>query len=344
MRAVVIHAEKDLRIDTLPDEAAMDADQVRVKIEAGGICGSDLHYYQHGGFGAIRVREPMVLGHEIAGRVLEVGKNVTHVAPGDHVAVNPSRPCNACTFCLRGMQMHCLDMRFYGSAMRFPHVQGGFREMLVCDAPQAVKVPKSVSTAAAAFGEPLAVCLHGVNRAGPLLGKRVLITGCGPIGLLAMLAARHAGAGEIVCTDIAPNALAMAKKMGADDAINTASGPEALARFTKDKGYFDVMFEASGNQHALVGAFTALKPRAIIVQLGIGENFSIPISVLVAKEFDLRGTFRFQEEFQTAVDAIASGRIDVMPLLTETMPVDKALDAFHLAADKSRAIKVQLSF
>ncbi|MGL4495313.1 MAG: alcohol dehydrogenase catalytic domain-containing protein, partial [Beijerinckiaceae bacterium] len=106
MRAVVIHAEKDLRIDTLPDEAAMDADQVRVKIEAGGICGSDLHYYQHGGFGAIRVREPMVLGHEIAGRVLEVGKNVTHVAPGDHVAVNPSRPCNACTFCLRGMQMH----------------------------------------------------------------------------------------------------------------------------------------------------------------------------------------------------------------------------------------------
>lgn len=343
MRAVVIHAAKDLRVDVMPEPGPLGERDVRVKIEAGGICGSDLHYYQHGGFGAVRVREPMVLGHEIAGRVLETGKSVTHVRPGDSVAVNPSRPCNACDYCRRGMQAHCLDMRFFGSAMRFPHVQGGFRDMLVCDAVQAVKIPEHVSTIAAAFAEPLAVCLHGVNRAGPLLGKRILVTGCGPIGLLAMLAARHAGAGEIVCTDIAPNALAMAEKLGADAAINT-SGADALASFARDKGYFDVMFEASGNQHALVGAFPALRPRAIIVQLGIGDNFAIPISVLVAKEFDLRGTFRFHEEFETAVHAIASGRIDVMPLLSEAMPVERALDAFHLAADKSRAIKVQLRF
>lgn len=343
MRAVVIHAAKDLRVDTLPEPGSLGGNDVRVKIEAGGICGSDLHYYQHGGFGAVRVREPMVLGHEIAGRVMDVGKDVTHVKAGDSIAVNPSRPCNACDYCRRGLQAHCLNMQFFGSAMRFPHVQGGFRDMLICDGAQAVKIPSHVSTTAAAFGEPLAVCLHGVNRAGPLLGKNILITGCGPIGLLAMLAARHAGASQIMCTDIAPNALATAKKLGADETINT-SDTDALAHFAKDKGYFDVMFEASGNQHALVGAFPALRPRAIIVQLGIGENFSIPISVIVAKEFDLRGTFRFHEEFQTAVDAIASGRIDVMPLLTEAMPVERAIDAFHLAADKSRAVKVQLRF
>ncbi|MGL4323144.1 MAG: zinc-binding dehydrogenase, partial [Beijerinckiaceae bacterium] len=203
---------------------------------------------------------------------------------------------------------------------------------------------KSVSTAAAAFGEPLAVCLHGVNRAGPLVGKRVLVTGCGPIGILAMMAARYAGASEIICTDIVETALASARRLGADDVINTSSGADALARFTNNKGYFDVMFEASGNQHALVGAFAALKPRGIIVQLGIGDQFNIPISVIVAKEFDLRGTFRFHEEFNNAVAAIASGRIDVMPLVTAALPVERALDAFNLAADKSRALKVQLTF
>ncbi|MGL4325123.1 MAG: alcohol dehydrogenase catalytic domain-containing protein, partial [Beijerinckiaceae bacterium] len=118
MRAVVIHAPKDLRVDSISDDAPMGPDQVRIKIEAGGICGSDLHYYQHGGFGTVRVREPMVLGHEIAGRVLETGANITHVRAGDHVAVNPSRPCNKCEYCLRGLQAHCLDMRFFGSAMR----------------------------------------------------------------------------------------------------------------------------------------------------------------------------------------------------------------------------------
>ena len=192
----------------------------------------------------------MILGHEIAGTVARVGAEVASVKPGQRVAVNPSRPCGACRYCQEGKQNHCLDMRFYGSAMRFPHVQGGFREVLVCDEAQAVPVPPAMSAAQAAFAEPFAVCLHAVNRAGPLLGKRVLVTGAGPIGALTVIAARRAGALEIVATDVADAPLAAARKVGADAAVNV-SEKDALARYGADKGYFDVMFEASGNAQAL---------------------------------------------------------------------------------------------
>jgi L-idonate 5-dehydrogenase len=176
MKAVVIHAPHDLRID----EAAVPAvgpNQVKVRIRAGGICGSDLHYYHHGGFGTVRLRQPMILGHEIAGEVMEIGAGVTRVAPGDRIAVNPSQPCGHCKFCLEGLANHCLDMRFYGSAMRNPHMDGGFREVLVCSEAQAVKLPDGLSMEIAAFAEPLSVCLHAARQAGPLLGKRVLVTG-----------------------------------------------------------------------------------------------------------------------------------------------------------------------
>lgn len=344
MRAVVIHAEKDLRVEatSAPKPGPLD---VRVRIEAGGICGSDLHYYLHGGFGAIRVREPMILGHEIAGTVEAVGSEVSRVKPGDRVAVNPSRSCGRCRYCQTGQQQHCTDMLFYGSAMRFPHVQGGFRDVLVCEERQAVKVAAGVSAAMAAFAEPLAVCLHAAKRAGPLLGKRVLVTGSGPIGILAMVAARAAGAAEIVATDVVDGPLPTALQMGASAAINVVAEPERLkADYGAEKGAFDVMFEASGNQHALTGAFDVLRPGGIIVQIGVGGNFTLPMNVLVAKEFDLRGSFRFHEEFDWAVAMIGSGLIDLKPLLTASIPVDRAVEAFDLAADKSRAMKVQLAF
>ncbi len=344
MRAVVIHAEKDLRVEatSAPEPGPLD---VRVRIEAGGICGSDLHYYLHGGFGAIRVREPMILGHEIAGTVEAVGAEVSRVKPGDRVAVNPSRSCGRCRYCQTGQQQHCTDMLFYGSAMRFPHVQGGFRDVLVVEERQAVKVAAGVSAAMAAFAEPLAVCLHAAKRAGPLLGKRVLVTGSGPIGILAMVAAKAAGAAEIVATDVVDGPLPTALQMGASAAINVVAEPERLkADYGAEKGAFDVMFEASGNQHALTGAFDVVRPGGIIVQIGVGGNFTLPMNVLVAKEFDLRGSFRFHEEFDWAVAMIGSGLIDLKPLLTASIPVERAVEAFDLAADKSRAMKVQLAF
>jgi L-idonate 5-dehydrogenase len=343
MRAAVIHAAKDLRIDPVETPAMRDG-EVEVRIEAGGICGSDLHYYLHGGFGTVRLKEPMILGHEIAGTVTRVGGNVSKVSVGQRVAVNPSRPCGQCRYCAEGRQNHCLDMRFYGSAMRFPHVQGGFRDTLVCDEAQAVPVSPLTSAAQAAFAEPLAVCLHAVNRAGPLLGRRVLVTGAGPIGALTVIAARRAGAIEIVATDVAEAPLAMARRVGAGAAINVATDAQPLERYAADKGHFDVMFEASGNGAALASGLAVLRPRGVIVQIGVGGDVTIPLNVVVAKEFDLRGTFRFHEEFALAVDLIGNNLVDVMPLLTATVPLTEAREAFELAADRSRSMKVQLSF
>jgi len=343
MRAVVIHAPKDLRIDQFPDPAPC-AGEVRVKIAAGGICGSDLHYYHHGGFGTVRIQHPMALGHEIAGVVAAVGEGVTHVAPGTRVAVNPSRPCDACRYCRMGLHNQCLDMRFMGSAMRFPHVQGGFRESLTVDESQAIPISPTLTMAEAAMAEPLAVCLHAARQAGSLIGARVLVTGCGPIGSLAVLAARYSGAAEIVATDIAAYPLSVAKRVGASRTTNIVEEPQALAPYAQDKGSFDVLFEASGNQATLRGALDVVRAGGIIVQLGLGGDMTLPINVIVAKEIQLRGSFRFDEEFRLAVDLMGQGLVDVKPLLSETLPFERAAEAFELASDRSRAMKVQLAF
>ena len=342
MKAAIIHGARDLRIGTaeLPPLGPTD---VQVRIRAGGICGSDLHYYQHGGFGTIRVREPIIPGHEIAGEVTATGTGVTRVRPGDRVAVDPSRPCGTCRYCREGAPRHCLEMRFLGSAMRFPHVQGGFRESLVCTEAQAVPVPPDLPLEHAAFAEPLAVCLHAASQAGPLQGRRVLVTGAGPIGALCVLVARHAGAREVVVTDLADAPLAIARRIGADLAQNTRADPAALDRFGTDKGWFDVVFECSGAGPALAAAVAAARPGAVIVQVGLGGDVTLAANTLVAKELQLRGTFRFDREFEWAVGFIASGAIQVAPLLTEVVPLDDAVRAFELAGDRTRAMKVQLA-
>lgn len=343
MRALVIHAPKDLRIDPVP-VVEPGPGEVAVRIGAGGICGSDLHYYQHGGFGTVRIREPMVLGHEIAGTVHRVGAGVTRVAPGTVVAVNPSRPCRACRYCLEGKANHCLAMRFYGSAMPYPHIQGAFRDELVITEDQAFPVRPGVSVQAAAMSEPLSVGLHAIERAGTVTGRRVLVTGCGPIGALLIGALRRAGASEIVAVDLAAAPLACALRMGADRAIDAAAEPQALDAYKRDKGHFDVLFEASGNERALVGALEAVRPRGIVVVVGLGGEVRLPMNAIVGRELELRGTFRFHEEFGRAVDFIGSGLIDVAPVLSATVPIEQAVEAFELAADRSRSMKVQLSF
>jgi L-idonate 5-dehydrogenase len=344
MRAIVAHAAKDLRIEEAP-APGLGPHDIRVRVTFGGICGSDLHYYRHGGFGAVRLREPMILGHEIAGVVDAVGADVERVRPGDPIAVNPSVPCNRCRYCLEGRQNQCLDMRFYGSAMRFPHVQGAFREVLVCLASQAHLVPQGVTLQEAAMAEPLAVALHATRRAGPLIGKRVLVSGSGPIGALTATAARRAGAAEIVVTDIADGALTFASRVGADRVINVARESEALSAYAADKGYFDALFEASGAESALSSGIEVVRPGGTIVQLGLGGgDMTIPINKITAKELELRGTFRFHEEFALAVEFIGKGLIDVKPLISATAPLANARDAFELASDRSRSMKVQIAF
>ena len=343
MKAVVIHAAKDLRIEEREIEK-LEAGQVEVAIEAGGICGSDLHYYNHGGFGTVRVREPMILGHEVAGTIKALGEGVSGLAIGDRVAVSPSRPCNHCEYCLKGQQNQCLNMRFYGSAMPMPHIQGAFRQRLVAEAWQCHKVGDRVSIHEAAMAEPFAVTLHGVTRAGALTDKRVLVTGCGPIGALAIIAARAHGAREIVATDVMDAVLLKAMSIGADRVINVANNPEQLATYSANKGYFDVQFEASGNERAVRSGLEVLRPRSTVVQLGLGGDVSIPQNLVVAKEIEMKGTFRFHEEFGLAVDLISKGRVDLKPLLTGTYRLEDAVEAFEVAGDRSRSMKVQLVF
>lgn len=342
MRAVVIHAPKDLRIEEY-EVAAPGPGEVLVRLAAGGVCGSDLHYYNHGGFGAVRLKEPMILGHEVSGHVEALGEGVKGLAPGDLVAISPSRPCGHCRYCAEGLRNHCLNMRFYGSAMPFPHIQGAFRERLVVDASQCVKAD-GLAPGVAAMAEPLSVCLNAARRAGELLGRKVLVTGCGPIGALCILAARRAGAAEIVVTDLSAAALAHGLRLGADRTVNVAEEPEALAPCAADKGWFDVLFECTGAPQALAAGIAALRPRGVIVQVGLGGDMNVPLQALTAKELDLRGAFRFHEEFPVAVRLMQAGLIDPSPLITHTVPLEDAEQAFLAASDRSRAMKTQIAF
>jgi L-idonate 5-dehydrogenase len=292
----------------------------------------------------VRIKEPMVLGHEVAGTVVAVAPGVQNVRIGDKVAINPSRPCGACKFCLEGLPNQCLDMRFYGSAMRTPHVQGAFRNMLLCEATQCVKVAEHVPLRLAALAEPFSVGLHGVSRAGPLLGKRVLVSGCGPIGVLAIAAARAHGAAEITATDVVDEPLGIARAMGADQVINVARDKEWVSRYSTDKGTFDVMLECSGNERALRDGLEVMRPRGVVVQLGLGGDVSIPQNMVVAKELSICGSFRFHAEFALAVRLINEQRVDLSPVVTHTFPMLQARAAFELASDRRKAMKVLIDF
>lgn len=342
MQAIVIHAEKDLRIEERI-EPPPGPGEVQVRLAAGGVCGSDLHYYNHGGFGAVRLREPMVLGHEVSGVVVAIGAGVTGLAEGDLVAISPSRPCGRCRYCVEGLRNQCLDMRFYGSAMRLPHIHGAFRELLTCDAAQCVKAD-GLSAGEAALAEPFSVTLHAAKRAGDLLGRRVLVTGCGPIGVLAIAAARLSGAAEIVATDLSDNALGYARAMGADRTLNTGRDREALAAYAPEKGSFDAMFECSGAQTALAQGIAAVRPRGVVMQLGMGGDLTVPMQQVTTKELDLRGSFRFHEEFPLAVQLMRSGLVDLKPLISHTLPLARAVEAFEAANARDRAMKVQIAF
>jgi len=342
MQAIVAHAAKDLRIEDRPSRDP-GKEELQIRVERGGICGSDLHYYQNGGFGTVRLREPMILGHEISGRVLQVGAECDGFEVGQLIAVSPSRPCQSCEYCLQGAANHCVNMRFYGSAMPYPHIQGAFREVITAHKNQCANA-EGLSAAEAAMAEPLAVTIHAARQAGNLVGKRVLITGCGPIGLLCVLVAQSAGAAEVVVTDIADYPLQLAKQLGASTTVNVGDAHASLDSWYSNKGYFDVHFECTGVAAALAQALPALRPRSIVVQLGLGGDMNISMQLLTAKELQLVGSFRFHEEFFTAVNWMQRNRLDVNPLITHTLNMQQANEAFNLASDRTQALKIQLDF
>lgn len=342
-RVCRLYGPHDIRIERQPVEAPGPG-RVLVRVGSGGICGSDLHYYHDGGIGLVRVREPIILGHEVAGTLEAVGDGVDNLAPGDRVALNPSRPCHACRYCREGLHQHCLEMRFYGSAQRFPHEQGGFRDLIVADAFQCEKVGDAATLAEAAVAEPLAVCLHARNQAGDVAGKRVLVTGAGPIGVLTAACCAHAGAAEIVVTDLQDAPLAVARRMGATETVNVAKSPESLDAFFSDKGVFDLAFECSAAAPAAATALKAVRPQGTIVQLGVAGELALPINLLVAKEIAHIGSYRFDAEFAEAVRLIDERAIDVRPMISASYPLEDAAAAFAHAGDRSRGVKIQLTF
>lgn len=346
-RVVILHAQNDLRMEVTPiAEPAIN--EVRVRMLAGGICGSDLHYFHEGGIGTIRVCEPIILGHEASGRIEALGAGVDGLKIGQLVALNPSNPCGECDFCNQGLSRHCRKMRFRGSAMYVPHEQGMFRDVLVINAKQCLPVSEGIAAGAAACAEPLAVCLHAANRgeeiAGSLQGKTVLVTGAGPIGALCVAVARQRGAAMIIVTDIQDAVLEVAHKMGADHCINTAVNPKGLAQWQQGKGSVDFVFECSAASRAIQDAVSALRPLGTLVQVGVAGLTPLPLNVMVGKEIVFIGSHRFEGEFADAVRLISSGEIDPSPIITATYPISELQEAFKAASDRSVAVKVQLSF
>jgi L-idonate 5-dehydrogenase len=341
-----LYGAKDLRIEEGPTPP-VTAGKVKVRYGAGGICGSDLSYFFKGRVGDFKVMEPFCLGHEVSGEVVEIGEGVSGLAVGDRVAVNPNHPCRLCRSCLMGNGQLCLKMQFFGSAAIFPHVQGVYREFLVVDAPQCYPVPKSMDFRVAAMAEPLAVSLHAIRRAGSLVGKKVLVTGAGPIGSLIILAAKRAGAGHITVTDVSDGALArLAKLGGVDEAVNSLTAAAQVEAWSGNKGTFDVSFECAGAPAAIATCMRATISGGKVVLVGIPgmPEVALPINQVVAREVDLAGAFRFDAEYGMAVRELSTGGIDVSPLLTHTFKMSAANEAFDVALDREQSMKVHLTF
>jgi len=338
MLACRIHAKDDLRVEPVATPE-VGPGEVLLRLGAGGICGSDIHYYYEGRNGSFIVREPLIPGHEASATVAAIGPGVTRVKVGDKVAVSPSHACGRCDYCREGREHLCRNMRFLGSASLFPHVQGMFREYFVMGERQCYPVAGDVTLGELAFAEPLAVALHGVNRGPALLGKSVLITGAGTIGCLTVIAARLAGARSVTVSDVLDRPLAQARAVGADCALRADREGDALAA-----PQFDACYEVSGSFAALKTCVAAAKRGGVVVQVGTLPHEPLPFVVneLMAKELDLRGAFRWGIEFDWAVEYLSARRVDVRPLLSGQFPLQDAVKAFAMAKDKTQSTKVQV--
>lgn len=329
MRAVVVHAAGDLRVEDVPDPHCGPGDVV-VAMEWGGICGSDLAYVATGISGTATLRAPLVLGHEVAGRVVEVGPEVDGVEPGRRVTVHPATFVGDHQVADDLLDRTNLwpEVRYFGSAAFDPHEHGGFSTRRVVRPDQLRDVPDEVGMQEAALAEPFGVAIHAVGRAGDISGRSVLVNGCGPIGALAVAAARAAGAAHIHAADLSETALDIARRMGADELVQV--GREPLPTDV------EIAIECSGAPRALGGVIAAVRRGGVVVQVGnlpAGE-VSASLGHIVTREIDYRGSYRFVDEITDALDLMAAG-VDVRPLMTHTFALQDAAEAFAVAADRS---------
>ena len=340
MRAFYLHGARDLRAAEI-ERPQIAADEILVQIRATGICGSDLHYYVHGRNGDFVPERPFVLGHESAGEVVDAGAFADVLPAGSRVAIDPSHPCRTCAHCRQGRYNLCAQMRYFGSAACSPPQDGSFREYVQVHAHNCHPLPAAIDYRQAALLEPLSIAVHGVGQARGIAGKRVLVTGAGPIGQLIGLVARHYGAAHLAVSDIRQSALDLAVSLWADQPVR-ADDATAVAQAAGEG--FDVVVEASGAPAALQAAYAHCKAGGTIVQLGVqGGPIELPVNLVMQKELTVRGSFRFAHIFPQALDLLARQQLDVTPLISQCVPFPDLVAGFD-AALQPQTVKVVVDY
>lgn len=343
MLAAVLHGEKDIRLENCP-RPELRPGMVLLRVRRVGICGSDLHYYHYGYCAAFVPTRPFILGHELAAEVAAVADDVKEIAPGVRVAVNPTRGCGFCEYCKSGRINLCRHTIMIGSASTKPPTDGAFADYVTVRADQCHVLPPEMDDSLGAMMEPFAVALHAVKRVGSVGGKKVLVTGGGPIGLLVVMAARAFGATPVAVSDIVEQRRKLALTLGADAALNPTSVTlaEQVRELTGDG--FDVIFEASGAPPALRQAFNLVRPGGAIVQIGtLGtEDIPLPANLVMNREIQFLGSFRYGAVFDEAIRLVVSGRVNLRPLISEVFPFQQIREALVRAAAKDKVFKVQV--
>jgi L-iditol 2-dehydrogenase len=331
MRAAVLRGPGDVVLEDRPVPSAGPGEVV-VRIRSVGVCGSDTHYYDHGRIGSFVVKAPLVLGHEAAGEVADVGPGVTDVAVGQRVSVEPGVPDMSCRQCLAGRYNLCPNMRFFAT----PPIDGAFAEYVVVHEAFAHPVPDSIGDDAAALLEPLSVGVWACMKAHVTAGSRVLVTGAGPIGLVAVQTALAFGATEVIVSDVNPARLALATELGATETVDVRA--TSVADLDRPP---EVLLECSGHPPAIGEAIRALDRagRAVLVGMG-GDEVPLPLSVVQERELELTGTFRYANTWPTAIALVASGRVDLDRLVTGTYRLDQAEEALTAGRRDPHTVKV----
>jgi len=320
-RAAVLTEPRTIVLEERPVPVPA-ADEVLIRVEAVGVCGSDAHYYRHGRIGQFIVESPLILGHETAGTVVALGADVTALAVGDRVAVEPGVPCGECDQCRAGRYNLCAEVVFHAT----PPVDGTLQTYAAIRADYAFVLPDAVSTEHGALVEPLAVSVWACRKARVAPGARVLVTGAGPVGLLTAQTARAFGASSVTVTDVDPEKLRLAAELGADATI-------AASDLAAHDAEFDVHIECSGNVRAARDGISRLAPAGMAVLVGMGgpEGLDIPVSWIQEKELLITGVFRYANCFPTAIELLASGRVRVDELISGRFPLSESAAAIDTA-------------